>query len=234
MSAENSGSGLASAFTDLMTSLAVIFILLLVASLNNIKVEGEATKTNIAATLREELNKFIKGGVEIQPDPNDPLSLLVIVPEGLLEFEVNKSDIPPAGVDFLQEFTPKLMQTTCDARFRDKIDSIVIEGHTDSTGGEAINLPLSQGRSMEVVKQSLKTLEPSFVSPSSLGLKECFLGFVSASGRGSANPIKDKDGNEDMGRSRRVIYRIRMRSIEQRQQFERNLLVPAQDSSPGR
>src|SRR5262249_52403290 len=113
--------------------------------------------------------------------------------------------------------------------FRDKIDSIVIEGHTDSSGGESINLPLSQERSMEVVKQSLQTLQ---VFDSSSNLKQCFLGFVSASGRGSANPILDRDGNEDQARSRRVIYRIRMRSIEQRQQFEKNVFMPTTAVAP--
>jgi chemotaxis protein MotB len=150
--------------------------------------------------------------------------LLVIVPEGLLEFDVNESTIPLPGQSFLQEFTPKLMQTTCSSRFHDQIDSIVIEGHTDSTGGEAINLPLSQERSMEVVKQSLTILE-SATSENTTTLRECFLGFVSASGRGSANPILEVNGTEDFARSRRVIYRIRLRSIEQRQQFETNILL---------
>src|SRR3989442_14780602 len=134
MSTDTGGSALASAFTDLMTSLAVIFILLLVASLNNIKVEGGITVRDMTERLRKELSNF--SGVEIEFDKNDPLSLLVIVPWRLLEFEFNRSDIPPDGLDFLQRFTPKLMQTTCSDKFRDKIDSIVIEGHTDSSGSE--------------------------------------------------------------------------------------------------
>ena len=131
---------------------------------------------------------------------------------------------------FLQQFTPKLAQTLCSKDYRDKIDSVVIEGHTDSSGDERINLPLSQGRSMEVAKLSLAVIETAdygIGADERSALKQCFLNQVSASGRGSASPIKDGGGIEDKDRSRRVVYRIRVRSIEQRQQFEKELSLGA-------
>ena len=45
MAAEHERSGLASSLTDLMTSLAVIFILLLVAMLNNQRQQAAGTKS---------------------------------------------------------------------------------------------------------------------------------------------------------------------------------------------
>ena len=57
MAADNGGSGLASSMTDLMTSLAIIFILLLVASLNNTQQEGEQTRNDILLKLQEKLSK---------------------------------------------------------------------------------------------------------------------------------------------------------------------------------
>jgi len=229
MSTEAS-SGLASSFTDLMTSLAVIFILLLVASLNNMSVKSGSTRGNIVEELRQKLNNFIKEGVSVETDPSDPLSLLVLIPEGLLQFKVNATGIPEQGQLFLQQFTPKLAQTLCSNDYRDKIDSVVIEGHTDSSGDERINLPLSQGRSMEVAKLSLAVIETAdygIGADERSALKQCFLNQVSASGRGSASPIKDAGGIEDKDRSRRVVYRIRVRSIEQRQQFEKELSLGA-------
>src|SRR5713226_3246704 len=66
----------------------------------------------------------------------------------------------------------------------------------------------------------------SVVQTSLLKLKEkgteseiaypCFLNLLSASGRGSSDPIL-KDGKEDPDRSRRVIFKIRVRSFEQRE-----------------
>src|SRR5262249_35587611 len=152
-------SDLASSLTDLMTSLAIIFVLLLVASLNNMQQKSKVTVTNILLKLQEDLQQYVARGVEVRTDPKDPLGLLVLVPEGLLQFPLNRATIPEQGVEFLGEFSPKLASIACSAQFRDEISSIVIEGHTDSSGDEErTNLPLSQRRSMAVLMETLQTL----------------------------------------------------------------------------
>jgi outer membrane protein OmpA-like peptidoglycan-associated protein len=88
------------------------------------------------------------------------------------------------------------------------MESIVIEGHTDTTGKDEVNLPLSQARSMKVVQQSLQALAEQN--------RSCFLELLSATGRGSVDPIKDQSGRVDLNRSRRVIFKIRVRSLERR------------------
>lgn len=217
MAADESSAGLASSLTDLMTSLAVIFILLLVASLNNAQQESETTRNAILAELQKELKAFVAQGVEVKTDPKDPLGLLVLVPEGLLEFALMDHTIPQKGIEFLGDFTPKLAATACSARFRNEINSIVVEGHTDSSGTDAINLPLSQARSMAVVRESLRVLGDTQGDGEALSsLRTCVLEFLSASGRGSVEPIYDQTGKEDRARSRRVVFKIRVRSLEQR------------------
>ena len=239
MAAPNQDVGLSSTLTDLMTSLAVIFVLLLVASHNNkqqqlairqqqltdTQVQFEASqraldiaqrqthtmRQNILSALQQTLDVFSAQGVRADADPRDPLGLLVLIPEGLLEFAVNRDTIPAGGIEFLQHFAPKLVTTVCSEAYRDEISTIVIEGHTDSSGSDAINLPLSQARSMAVAQQSLGILQ---AYPS---LRPCFLSFLSASGRGSSEPIRDPVGKEDKARSRRVVFKIRVRSLEQRQ-----------------
>jgi outer membrane protein OmpA-like peptidoglycan-associated protein len=231
--------GLSSSLTDLMTSLAVIFILLLVASHNNkqrqvnasqqqldetrtrfeaaqqalVKAQQQTrtTRLNMLVALQQALDVFAAQGVKAEADPRDPLGLLVLVPEGLLEFAVNRDTIPPGGLAFLRHFTPKLATTICSETFRDEISTIVIEGHTDSSGSDTINLPLSQARSMAVVQESLTILT---ATPA---LRSCFLTFLAASGRGSSEPLRDTAGKEDKARSRRVVFKIRVRSLEQRQ-----------------
>jgi outer membrane protein OmpA-like peptidoglycan-associated protein len=214
MATSTSSSELTSSLTDLMTSLAVIFILLLVASINNIQKQAGVSVSQILQALRARLDEYVtKDGVQVKSDPRDPLGLLVLVPEGLLQFEKNKADIPPKGVDFLARFSPILVGTTCDRQFRSDIHSIVVEGHADSSGTESINLPLSQARSMAVVSQTLGVLMER--DPTG-DLKHCFLQFVSATGRGSEDPVLDANNVEDPERSRRVVFKIRVRSVEQR------------------
>ena len=43
----------------------------------------------------------------------------------------------------------------------------------------------------------------------------CFRDLLSASGRGSAEPILTELAEEDKERSRRVVFKIRVRSLEQ-------------------
>jgi outer membrane protein OmpA-like peptidoglycan-associated protein len=217
MAAEHEGSGLASSLTDLMTSLAVIFILLLVAMLNNQRQQAEGTKSLVLSRLEAALDKFKEQGVEVKSDPKDPLVLLVIVPEDLLQFERGKSDIPSAGYKFLGTFVPKFVSTACSTEIREGLSSIVVEGHASSEGKESDNLSLSQRRSMSVIQQSLTVLDRSNRSNAPEAHK-CFLSLISATGRGSAEPVY-VNGEEDRPHSRRVVFKIRIKSLEERKEI---------------
>ena len=137
------------------------------------------------------------------------------MPDGLLNFAVNRADIPAAGIEFLQKIVPKMAATLCSEEFRREIESIVIEGHTDSTGSDERNLPLSQERSLRVVQESLRVLAGTTTGDGQLN-RGCFLELLSATGRGSVEPVRDQAGQEDFNRSRRVIFKIRVRSLERR------------------
>ena len=216
MAQEERSSSLSNSFTDLMTSIAVIFILLLCASLNNAQQEGETTRNSVLAELQKELVEFVSRGIEVKADPKDPLGLLILVPEGLLAFQVDRWDIPGRGQIFLESFIPRLSKTIGSERFSKEINSIVVEGHTDSSGTAQHNWELSQRRSMSVVKTSLDLLNRDDVQSE----KDNFLHFLSASGRGSAEPVTDSLGEENPTLSRRVVFKIRVRSFEQKSLVE--------------
>ncbi len=224
MASESSSSGLASSFTDLMTSLAVIFILLLVAITQN-TVMASAARNKKTQTTREsiliELQKQLLGmDVQVQEDPNDRLALLIVVPEKLMRFQIDHKELSEDGETFLGKFIPRFANVACRQAFKDELNSIVVEGHADSSGKnpehkDIHNMELSQGRSMSVVDASLTILKKE--EAESKIAYPCFLNLLSASGRGSSDLIL-KNGKEDPESSRRVVFKIRVRSFEQREE----------------
>lgn len=206
------GSGMSNSLTDLMTSLAVIFVLLLCASMNNARQESETSRNLVLSAVHTELNDFVVQGIEVKPDPKDALGVLILVPENLLAFQFDKADIPQGGVSFLESFVPRLSGVLCSEKFSTEVNSIVVEGHTDSSGTPRHNCELSQRRSMSVVKTSLDILDARRMGKE----RDRFLRLLSATGRGSAEPLTDLNGEENMALSRRVVFKIRVHSLEQR------------------
>jgi|UPI00040BA856 chemotaxis protein MotB len=211
MSQDKSNTMLSNSFVDLMTSLAVIFILLLCASLNNAQGERQTTRNSVLVEMKNALKEFTAGGIEVKTDPKDPLGLLVLVPEDLLAFRLDRADISAAGDVFLRSFIPKLSAVVCSPRFSKEVNSIIVEGHTDSTGTDRHNWDLSQKRSMSVVRASLNILDDRGMREE----KAAFLQLLSATGRGSAEIVRDTAGVENPSMSRRVIFKLRFRSVEQ-------------------
>lgn len=214
MSAESSDGAVSSSFTDLMTSLAVIFILLFVAILNN---QGEARKQkqeenrNLVVTdLKRKLDEFLAEGVKVEKDLTDPASILIITPEDRLHFRLDDAHISPKGEKFLEDFAPKLVGAVVAQVEQKNIVALIVEGHTDATGTDKRNLPLSQERATAVSLHILKVLDER--APE---LKPKFVSIQSTAGRGSAEPMSVKaDGNGEDEMNRRVVFKIRLRSIE--------------------
>jgi chemotaxis protein MotB len=184
--------------------------------MNNAFEEVQITKTKILDKLQIQLKDFVSKGVKVNSDSSDPLVLVISVPERLA-FEINSDVVSSKGVAFLSSFIPKLMDTIFLPEFRADISSVVIEGHTDSLGPDEINLRLSQSRSMEVIRRCIKTLESDINSTSNGNdKKEYFLRILSASGRGKQDLVMNDNGQEDHAKSRRVVFKIRVRSFEEK------------------
>lgn len=203
------GESLNSSLTDLMTSLMVIFILLLLVFLNRTAGRDPAITDVLLERLKGDLVPQGFSKELIQIDKKDRNAILVIVPDRLMNFELTKSELKPEGELFLKNNIPRFATVLCDSRFRNSIESIVLEGYTDDTPwrnassdyeSQDLNLELSQKRSMEVVKKSL-----SFLTDDPLQ-RECFLEKLSATGRG------EQDLQPTADESRRVIFRIRVRA----------------------
>ena len=197
--------------TDLMTSLAMVFILLFSALITQTASEAQSklqeNKENVQAALRDHLGRL---GLSLDADPRDPLTLSIVVPENLLTFEFGESVLSPQANRFLEEVMPFYAETVCGS-LRDKIDSLAIQGHTDDRGDDAYNLQLSQERSLAVMVKGLQVIQVH--TPSAY---QCFQEMTSASGRGRQDLIYESDHSVNREKSRRVIFKIRLRSTEQR------------------
>src|ERR1700728_3072997 len=112
---------------------------------------------------------------------------------------------PQASV-FLEPRMPQLAAVLCADKYRNEVEAVGFEGHSDNVPyrgatpeeSQARNLRLSQERSMEVVEETLTSLPPD------TGLRTCLLDKVSASGRG------EQDLEETADKSRRAVIKIRV------------------------
>lgn len=193
--------------TDLMTSLAIIFVLLLVVFANSsrmVEAHPERSQDQVKALLQTHFEPY---GLSLQADPQDPLVLRVIVPESLVNFEFGKSVLTPAADRFLSDVMPVYAATMCGP-LRDRIAGVVIEGHTDDLGADALNLRLSQERSFRVLVRGLEILQATDSAAS-----RCFQELASASGRGKQDLIYDGRRQPNRDLSRRVVFKIRLRAV---------------------
>lgn len=201
MSKPNS-SDLSHSFTDLMTSLAVIFILLLVSTLNNYHSDSEDAISDLRNEVREELEKL---KLKLEPDPHDRYTHLIKLDENMVKFERNSSTLKPEGKLFVDKVFAVLTPKLCDQDLSKKLESVIIEGHTDSSGNEIIsgklwNVRLSQDRAFAVMNEAFTSIE----SAESRNV-DCLRRLVSVAGRGSNRPLDNNTA------SRRVEVKIRVK-----------------------
>ena len=132
MEEPNSVDHLNSSLTDLMTSLMVIFILLLLVFVHRTAGKDAAVTDVLLRRLLHDMTPQGFNEKTIRPDPRDRNAILVIVPDRLMNFETGKSTLRPEGEQFLKRYIPEFADILCSDQFRSSIESIVVEGHTDT------------------------------------------------------------------------------------------------------
>ncbi len=218
MDNQDNNSSFGSALTDLMTSLAIIFILLLVIYLNHSYQEVYKG----SADRREKVLEVLKeNSINAKLDQNDPLSIVFSVEDNNLQFDTDKAIIKPNGQKYLSEFIPNLINTVCSSKNINDIQAIQIIGYTDSEGNEEHNLKLSQDRALSVLKYGLNNTNLSN------NQRECLLDLASTNGRGERDliPTASNPGQENKSLSRRVEFKIRVKSYEQIKQLQEGINI---------
>lgn len=195
--------------SDLMLGLAIIFITLFVLAMtgfNQKSVQQQRIKMEVAKKIESELQRqHINAKIDrMTGDLKIPSSAL---------FEVNSYILKPEGKKFLDKLTPVYVNTIFSSqKLVDNIDSIIIQGHTDSQGFAGLkdineqfvyNMDLSTKRANSVAMYMLRGgYKPEF--------NEGFRHMITVEGRSFNDPILDDQGNEDMAKSRRVEIKLKV------------------------
>lgn len=218
-----------SSLTDLMTSLAVVFILLMLALAQNQASElqqgGRARLEKLQGFLNRELHFVDLACASI---PEDPLACVIRLPDDRLRFHVARADLDPKGMAFLNQIMPKVVGVLNRQDVKSDVESVYIQGFTDSDGNDETNLFLSQQRAFSVGFHVVsKVLKPS---PE----RNQLLRWLYVNGRGEQERLffdPTTRRHENKAASRRVEVRIRVKPYELRQQ-ERQRATPPSDITP--
>ena len=126
-------------------------------------------------------------------------------------FEYNEATLKDTGKEFLAEFLPSYVRILLGPKYSQYVSEIMIEGHTDTSGGYLYNLDLSQKRAFSVAEYCLSD-DNDFLTKSDL---DKLRGVVSATGRSYSSPVYKADGRTiDDDASRRVEIQFRLKDEE--------------------
>jgi outer membrane protein OmpA-like peptidoglycan-associated protein len=217
---------LESSMTDLMTSLAVVFIMLMLALAQN---NAKGSITNIKK-ISESINKELKkDNLECVIKKEDPLACTIELKEDKLKFLSGSYFCDNKCETFLkQTFAEEIMNILLNSsEFKKNIQGVYIEGFTDDVGDDIANLNLSQNRSLSIGRYIVEY----YKNQKSPDEYETLLKWLYLNGRGEQNkkclPKTNNSCDEesqsafiDRDASRRVEITIRVKSSEQRKAIE--------------
>lgn len=167
-----------------------------------------AVKTELVQELTEEFQDSAQG-LEV-----DPLTGAIRLPGSVL-FGTDSSVVTPAGRAYLEKFIPQYIAILMADPFRENIEQVIVEGHTDQDGDYLYNLELSQSRAFSVVETILSDTFPS------VSHREQLQTIITANGRSFAIPIVNSDGSANPEESRRVEFKFRMKDGKLLEQLQK-------------
>ena len=193
---ENDSNPFSQSTGDLMASLLFIFILLLSSLMLQVKKQEDSDRAITKNYAKIKTQLYI-----------DSTELAVRFQEPSTLFDYNKADLKPRFAAILRDFFPRYMALLSKPQYKDNIEEIRIEGHTDSSGGYIYNMELSQDRTRSVLAFCLNQITRKDFEWAKYA--------ITANGLSSSHPIIGRDGKEDADRSRRVEFKIRTNAEKQ-------------------
>lgn len=200
---------------DLMAALLLIFILLLSSTLLRLQDEFE-NKTQIAeryTAIKEDIYNQLM--IEFKEDLEkwnayiDPDELIFRFKEPDILFGINQYKVKPEFETILKEFFPRYITVLSKPEFKENIEEIRIEGHTDNSGSYFHNMELSQNRTRSVLTYVLENTLDETIDKNWVQLN------LTANGLSYSKPIADNETESGRALNRRVEFRIRTNAEKQ-------------------
>lgn len=214
-------------FSDLMTALMALFMVVMVVALTRVAEQQNIEKTLISqreADIREFLSKLEQlkkagfDGIEI-----DYVNRTVSFGEKA-RFESGSHKLSPESVRFIRGFTKSLLQIARDED-RQWLKRLVVEGFTDKQGSYLLNLDLSLKRSQRVLCSLLSEdtgSKVSFTQAELLQIRQQFL-----VGGYSSNAQKER-----LEESRRIEFRMEFKGYQPVADGEEVIAIPEEIDKP--
>jgi chemotaxis protein MotB len=200
-------------YADLLASLLLCFLLFfLLSNFSNQQVMAEKDKMiqEQVGVKKSIIVKLEQAFAKEQLLKIDTQTGLVTFGDSIL-FDTDSAQIKPEGKKLLEEFIPKYVEILLSEEFRDEVDQIVIEGHTDNTGEYLYNLKLSQNRASAVVELIYSTEFPNF------RYKDMLKRVITANGRADSEPLQNATI------SRRVVFKFRLKDEDALKRIGQNI-----------
>lgn len=201
-------------YSDMMAGLLLMFILIMTIAL--------ATVSEQAERLREHEEKYTKIIEKIDkelkqefPDIKTENGVMKFEQEEIV-FEEGESVLLDQSKRFLSDFFPRYLAIVLKEENRPYIESIIIEGHTNTNGTYMENLKLSQDRALAVANYCIND-NSSVVAPSELTeLRK----LITANGR-SFSELVYTNGKEDKYKSRRVEIKVKLSEEKRKDDYNK-------------
>ena len=211
--------------SDIMSGLMIVFMFIAVAFMMQVQNEQRqknemiynyaVIKHKIYSALFEEFKDDLpKWNAEL-----DEKTLTVRFKEPDILFSVGSDFLTPRFQEILNDFLPRYISVISQDEFKNYVEEIRIEGHTDPywAGAQSRqqeylnNMALSQSRTRAVLSYAINM-------PALENNLEWMIRRITANGLSSSQPII-ADGQIDAKLSRRVDFRIRTKSDEKMNQL---------------
>lgn len=197
------------AYSDLLVSLLMVFALLLFLTLSKMQRDVQVAKgtvdANKAAVAAAVGDIAGSGGMNVKFDPK---TQALSIPDEVL-FEYGSAALRAEAEKAMRGVaTGFLRRLLTDEKAARRIESIVVEGHTDTVGSYISNLDLSQRRAQAVMRALVEATYGLEYAPK---LRELLV----ASGRSEVEALRAAAaGSYDPSKARRIALRVRFRNDE--------------------
>jgi chemotaxis protein MotB len=143
---------------------------------------------------------FEDAGIEVNIDDTTG----EIIMDAKVLFDVDSYEISDEGKKYLDQFVKVYVPVLFSNEFKDSIDQVHFDGHTDSRGSFGHNAELSDKRARAVLDYCLESTANGLTAEE----KELLSQKGVTQGHASTNLIYDEEGHEDSEASRRVTVKF--------------------------